>query len=62
MIKSAKGLLIVTINLVWKITDNLSNSPNYSSAIISCYTVLDDKIEFLILVHSDIRTFEKTCK
>ena len=30
---SAKGLLIITTNLVWKITDNLPNSSNFPSCL-----------------------------
>ena len=39
MNRSAKGLLIVTTNLVWQIADNSPNSSNFLPAQLSCYTV-----------------------
>ena len=37
MNRVAKGLLIVTINLVWRIAEDLQN---FLSAKLSCYTVI----------------------
>ena len=39
MNRSAKGLLIVTTNLVWRIADNSPNSPNFLPTQFSCYMV-----------------------
>ena len=37
--RSANRLLIVSTNLVWRITDNSPYSPNFPAVKLSCYTV-----------------------
>ena len=39
MNRSAKGLLIVTTNLDWRITDDSPNLPNFLPAKLFCYMV-----------------------
>ena len=39
MNRSAKELLIVTNNLVWRIADDSPNLPNFLPAKLSCYMV-----------------------
>ena len=39
MNRSASGLVIVTTNLVWRIADDLPNSPNFLPAKLPCYMV-----------------------
>ena len=36
--------------LVWRITDDLPNSPNFPPAKLSCYTVLNNIVCVIILL------------
>ena len=51
MNRSAKGLSMVTTNLVWRIADDLPNSPNFLPAKLSRYTVVHALLNFILTKH-----------